>query len=87
MFGLFERPTWFYKQWAIDADMVVWGLTKGEMEVVDEDLVLWGCSGVHDDVGEMEKLPNCLIGSSGTCTCTGMVYITVYYIVKTSTII
>ena len=38
--------------------MVVWGLTKGEMEVVDEDLVLWGCSGVHDDVGEME---NCQI--------------------------
>ena len=66
--------------------MVVWGLTKGEMEVV-EDLVVQGCSGVHDDVGEMEKLPNCLIGSSGTCTCTGMVYITVYYIVKTSTII
>ena len=57
MFGLFERPTWFYKQWAIDADVVVWGLTKGEMEVV-EDLVVWGCSGVHNDVGMIEHLPN-----------------------------
>ena len=37
--------------------MVVWGLTKDEMEVV-EDLVVWGCSGVHNDVGMIEHLPN-----------------------------